>query len=134
MIKNYFTVAWRTFRRNKIFSGINVVGLAIGLAAFWLIALYVAYELSYDNFHAKGKRIFRVAHHLKWNGGKLDLAPTPPPMADALKADYPEIEETVRFDPEGGSTLVAEGKQLQVNDILFTDNSVFSVFSFPFLY
>ncbi|MEP7141466.1 MAG: ABC transporter permease [Ferruginibacter sp.] len=134
MIKNYFIVAIRTFRRNKIFSGINILGLAIGLAAFWLIALYVGNELSYDNYHANANRIFRVAQHLTWEGGKLNLAPTPPPFAPALKADYPEIQETVRFDAEGGGIISYGNKQFQADDILFTDNTVFKVFSYHFLY
>src|SRR5436190_24363810 len=102
MLKNYLKIALRTFRKNKIFSGINILGLAIGLAAFWLLALYVGNELSYDDYHVNAKGVFRVAQHLNWDGGKLNLAPTPEPLATALRTDCPEIQETVRLDAEGG--------------------------------
>src|SRR6185295_15353906 len=134
MFKNYLKIALRTIRRNKIFSGINILGLAIGLAAFWLISLYIANELSYDNYHVNAKHIFRVAQHLNWNGGKLNMVPTPAPLAAALKADYPEIQETVRLDAEGGGTISYGNKKLQAGDIFFTDNAVFRIFSYHFLY
>ncbi len=113
MIKNYFIVAFRNLKRNKIFSLINIGGLSIGLAACWLIALYVANETSYDNYNEKADRIFRVAQHGSWSGGNFDLAVTPPPMAAALKTEYPEIEQTVRFDAEGGGTITYENQHLQ---------------------
>src|SRR5258706_13584629 len=105
MIKNYFIVAFRNLKRNKTFSVINIGGLAIGLAAFWMITLYVANEMSYDNYHANAGRIFRVAQHGNWNGGSFDLAVTPPPMAEALKNEYPAIKKKVRFNTEGGGTI-----------------------------
>ncbi|MEO5594914.1 MAG: ABC transporter permease [Chitinophagaceae bacterium] len=134
MIKNYFTVAFRSLKRNKIFSLINIGGLAIGLAACWMIALYVANETSYDNYHANAGRIYRVAQHGSWNGGSFDLAVTPPPMAAALKIEYPEIEQTARFNVEGGGTITYENQRLQAGDILFADSAVFKIFSYHFLY
>ena len=134
MIKKYFIVAFRNIKRNKIFSLINISGLAIGLAAFWMISLYVANEMSYDNYHVNANRIFRLAQHATWDGGGFDLAVTPPPIATAFKNEFPEVEETVRFDGEGGSFVTYGDKRLQVNDMLFTDNSVFKVFSYHFLY
>ncbi|HEX9957127.1 MAG TPA: ABC transporter permease, partial [Fibrella sp.] len=60
MLTNYLKIAWRNLLRHKAFSAINIVGLAIGMAACLLILQYVAFELSYDNFHEKGDRIYRV--------------------------------------------------------------------------
>jgi putative ABC transport system permease protein len=134
MIKNYFIVAFRNLSRNKTFSFINIGGLAIGLAACWMIALYVTNETSYDNYHTKAGRIFRVAQHGTWSGGNFHLAVTPPPMAEALKSEYPEIEQTVRFDAEGGGTITYNNQRLQVGDILFADSSVFTIFSYHFIY
>jgi len=134
MIKNYFIVAFRNLKRNKIFSFINIGGLAIGLAACWLIALYVANETSYDSYHARANRIYRVAQHGSWSGGNFDLAVTPPPMAAALKTEYPEIEQTVRFDAEGGGAITYGNQRLQVGDMMFADSTVFKVFSYSFLY
>ena len=134
MLKNYFTVAFRNLKRNKVFSFINIGGLALGLATCWMITLYVANELSYDNWNKNADRIYRVAQHADWPGGHFNLAVTPPPMAAALKNDYPEIEQTVRFNVEGGGTITYEQQRLQVGDILFADSSVFKVFSYQFLY
>jgi putative ABC transport system permease protein len=134
MLKNYFIVAFRGLKRNKVFSFINIGGLALGLATCWMITLYVANELSYDSWHANADRIYRVVQHASWPGGHFNLAVTPPPMAAALKNDYPDIEETVRFNVEGGGTITYEQQRLQVGDILFADSSVFSMFSYKFLY
>ncbi len=134
MIKNYFKIAYRNLQKNKVFSLINLFGLTIGLAAFWLIALYVMDELSFDRYHVNADRIYRVVHHAKWDTGSFDLTGTSAPFAAALKNDYPEIEQTVRFDNEGGGTINFNNKHLQTDAICFTDPSVFTVFSYHFLY
>ncbi|MVN22652.1 ABC transporter permease [Mucilaginibacter arboris] len=134
MIRNYFKTAFRNLQKNKVFSLINISGLTIGLTAFWLIALYVANELSFDTYHQNADRIYRVVEHGSWDGGKFDLTGTSAPFAAALKADYPEIKEAVRFDIEGGGTLTYQNKHLQADDIMFTDNSVFKIFTYHFLY
>jgi len=70
MIKNYFLIAFRNLSKNKAFSFINIAGLAIGMAAGLLIIQYVAFELSYDDFHVNTDRIYRVAQD-RFNNGKL---------------------------------------------------------------
>ena len=60
MIKNYFKVAWRNIWKHKVFSGINIIGLAVGMTAFLMILMYVRFELSYDNFHAKADQVYRL--------------------------------------------------------------------------
>lgn len=134
MLKNYFKIAWRSLRKHKVFSIINISGLAIGLAAFWMITLYVADELSYDDYNVNAGRIFRVAQHLNWDGGNLHLAPTSAPFAPTLKNDYPEVQEAVRIDAEGGGVISYGDKKLQADDVLFTENSIFKIFSYHFLY
>ncbi|QMW03123.1 ABC transporter permease [Spirosoma foliorum] len=134
MLGNYVKISVRTFWKNKLFSGLNVVGLGIGMAAVWLMVLYVADEWSYDRFHTNADRIVRVVHYAQWPGGNLKLAPTSAPFAAALKNDYPEVEKTVRFNTEGGGQITFNDKKMDVNNIFFTDPSVFDVFTFPFLY
>lgn len=134
MLGNYVKITVRTFWKNKLFSGLNVVGLGIGMAAVWLMVLYVADELSYDRFHAKADRIVRVVHYAQWPGGNLKLAPTSAPFGPALKNDYPEVEKAVRINTEGGGQITFNDKKMDVNNIFFTDPSVFEVFTFPFLY
>ncbi|SDE14386.1 ABC transporter permease [Niabella drilacis] len=133
MFKKYFKTALRNLLRNRTFSVINVTGLAFALAAFWLIMLFVADELSYDRYHAKSDRIFRLVSHGKWDGGSFDITGTSGPMAAALKKDYPEIEATVRLDPTAGGLITYAQKHLRADDVFFADSNFFSVFSFPFL-
>jgi putative ABC transport system permease protein len=134
MIKNYFKVAWRSFLRNKMHTAINVSGIAIGVAAFWLIFLYVADEISYDRYNANADRIVRVVQHTKWNGNDLHQVPTSAPFAGALKESFPEIEEAVRIDLEGGGVITAPGKKIKQDDVIFADNSLLKIFSYDFLY
>ncbi|GAB3895756.1 ABC transporter permease [Spirosoma agri] len=134
MLRNYLKITVRTLWKNKLFSGLNIVGLGIGMAAVWLMVLYVSDELSYDRFHTNANRIVRVTHFAEWPGGNLKLASTSAPYASALQNDYPEIEKTVRIVPEGGGTLTVKNKKIDVGDIYFTDKTIFDVFTFPFLY
>lgn len=134
MLRNYIKTAWRNLLRNKTYTAINIASIAIGLAAFWMIALYVADEFSYDRNLPGADRIYRVAQHATWDGGKLDLPLTSPPFAPAMKAAFPEIETATRIDMEGGGVITYAGKTLKANDIIFADESFFSVFSYNFLY
>jgi putative ABC transport system permease protein len=134
MIRNYFKIAWRNLQKHKAFSFINIFGLAMGIAAFWLIALYVTDEWSYDRYNTKADRIFRVAQHGQWNGGKFDLAVTSPPYGPTLKAEFPQVVDAVRIDPEGGSKITYGDKVINEGSMLFTDNSIFNIFSYQFLY
>ncbi|SDD21279.1 putative ABC transport system permease protein [Mucilaginibacter pineti] len=134
MLKNYLKIAWRNLIKHKVFSFINVCGLAIGVAAFWLISLYVADEWSYDRYNKNADRVFRVVQHGSWNGGKFNLAVTSPPYAPALKNDYAGVEDAVRVDAEGGGKISYGNKQVNQGDMIFTDKGFFNVFSHRFLY
>lgn len=133
MLSNYFKIAWRNLKKHKAFSFINIFGLAVGMAAFWLITLYVTDEWSYDRYNTKADRIFRVVQHGSWNGGKFDLAVTSAPYAPALKADFPQVEETARIDAEGGGKITYGDKTISEGSMIFTDNAVFKIFSYQFL-
>lgn len=134
MILSYFTVALRNLLRHKLFSAINIGGLAIGLAAFWMIALYIGNELSYDRYQPKADRIFRIAQHAQWDGGTFHGAITPDPYAAAMKTDFPEVEEAVRLDAEGGGTFRSGNQDFRAGDLLFVDKSFFKIFSYDFLF
>jgi putative ABC transport system permease protein len=133
MFRNHLLIAWRNLLRYKYYSLINIAGLAIGLAACWLLLLYVQRETSYDNFYPHADRIYRAVNRATWTGGNLNLATTSAPFAAALKKDYPEIEQTTRVDPEGGGALKYGEKKLEVGDMLFVDATFFNVFDFPFV-
>lgn len=134
MLRNYIRVALRNLRKNKIYSLINIAGLAVGLSVFWLMALYIGDELSYDRASVNADRIYRVAQSGNWSGGSFKLAITPAPFAPALQKDYPEIEAAARIDAEGGGTLVYGDKKIEQGDMLMADNAFLTVFRFPFLY
>ncbi|MFT3826045.1 MAG: ABC transporter permease [Chitinophagaceae bacterium] len=134
MVKSFIKTAWRNIKKYRTYSLINILGLAIGIACCLLIMLFVTDELSYDRFNKKADRIYRVVHFADWPGNSLKLAPTSAPFAPALKKDYAEIEQTVRFVLEGGGSLKIGEKKLETEEILFVDASVFQVFSFPLLY
>ncbi|TSD66916.1 FtsX-like permease family protein [Inquilinus sp. KBS0705] len=134
MIKNYFKIAWRNLQKHKAFSFINIFGLAVGIATFWLITLYVTDEWSFDRFNTKADNIFRVVQHGQWNGGKFDIAVTSPPFAPTLKAEFPQVQEAARIDAEGGGKITVGEKQINEGGMLITDNSIFNIFSYQFLY
>lgn len=134
MIKNYFKTSWRNLKRNKIYSAINIGGISIGLAAFWLIALYVGDEFSFDRSFSNAHNIYRVAQHATWPGGSMNIVPTSPPFATSFKNNFPEVEDAVRIDVEGGGVIHYEDKTVKQDDICIAENSFFKLFNYRFLY
>lgn len=120
--------------KNRFFSLLNIVGLAIGLACFLLITLYVSQELSYDRYHEKADRIYRINADILIGGTNLKLAVSSDPMGATLKKDYPEIEQFTRIYASGGSKLVKKGNLfIRENQVAHVDSTFFEVFSFPAL-
>ncbi|GGH71581.1 putative ABC transport system permease protein [Filimonas zeae] len=133
MLKNYFLIAWRNLRTHKTYAVINLAGLAVALAAFGMIALYILDEYSYDRYHTRANSIVRVTQHTRWNGNELHQATVSAPFAPALQAAFPEIEAAVRIDMEGGGVITAGSKKLQQGNIIYADKSLFTIFSYTFL-
>jgi putative ABC transport system permease protein len=134
MFKNYIKTAVRNIRRNKLYSLLNIVGLSIGVACCLMILLYVQNELSYDRFHAKADRIYRVNTIIDLKDRHMNFASTAHVQGPMLKEEFPEIENYVRFNYYGSRRVI------QYNDRSFTeekfiwvDNSIFDVFSFKLL-
>ena len=113
---------------------INISGIAIGLAAFWLIALYVTDELSYDRSFNNADRIYRVVQHASWPGGSMNIVPISAPFATTFKNNFPEVEDAARIDIEGGGVIKYADKTFKQDDICFADNSLFHLFNYNFLY
>jgi putative ABC transport system permease protein len=133
MLQNYFKIAWRNLLKNKTFSAINIFGLAIGIAAFLLIVNYLRFEYSFDSFHTKEDRIFRVPMTITETGGKQQtFAFTYPALAPAFKKDYPEVEEATRFRISWGVVSHGDKKFIENGQICYVDPSVFKVFTFNF--
>ncbi|MEM1095958.1 MAG: ABC transporter permease [Bacteroidota bacterium] len=137
MLKNYVTTAWRNLRKRAGFAAINVLGLAVGLACCLLIGLYIVDELSFDRFHEHGERIYRM----KYTWSNLDETPSPDHFAvwgsaapgPLLKAEFPEVEQVVRFSGQHRLLLRYEERTFQEENYLYADSTFFEVFSFPLL-
>jgi len=97
MFKNYFKIAWRNLGKNKVFSFINIFGLAIGLTCCILITLYIVHEMSYDRYHKNSDRLFQLGTFFVKDGPSDPLPNTPAPMAAAMKQEFPEIENAARI-------------------------------------
>jgi putative ABC transport system permease protein len=133
MFKNYLKTTWRILRRSKGFSFINITGLAVGMACSLTIALYIHHELNFDRFHKDSDRIYRVCSHLIQDE-EARVAWTSPPMAEALKAEFPEVEAAARYSPWSTTSLVQSGeKQFLEEGVRAADASFFDIFSFAFL-
>jgi putative ABC transport system permease protein len=119
--------------RKKVFSAINIFGLALGLAIFTLISLYVLDELSYDRYNELANRIYRVNTHIKVNGSEFNDKDTPAPMAGVLSTNYPGIEQAVRI-AGGNDMLVKKGDETLVEkNAFFADANLFKVFTLHLL-
>lgn len=132
MFKNYFITSVRSLRRSKGFSMINIVGLAVGLATFSLIAFYVYHELSFDRYHENSDRIVRIVENLRTENELLLQGVSSPPMGPRMLKDFPEVERYVRFQ---NWNLLAErnGISFYEPDSYIVDSTVFDVFSFKLL-
>ncbi|MBC8152048.1 MAG: ABC transporter permease [Bacteroidetes bacterium] len=133
MLRNYLKIAWRNLLRNKAFTAINIAGLSIGMATCLLISLFVLDELSYDRFHQKADRIVRVVFRGTMNGEKMREASVMPPVAQTLRADYPEVLEAARLRGSGVARVTYANKMFQEEKLAYADSNFFQVFTLPLL-
>lgn len=134
MIKNYLKIALRHLKKNPAYSFINIAGLAVGMACCLLISLYVLHEISYDRFHQKSDRIFRVRLDLNLNDIWYREASIPFPAAEAFKNDFPEVEEAVRMYKNIEFPLLQVGdRKFAEERFLFADPGILKVFDSPLL-
>ena len=131
LIWSYMKIALRKINRHKSFSFINIAGLAIGMACFILIMLWIQNELSFDKFHEKKDRLFRIQNKLSSGNYANSLTYALPPF---LKEKYPEIEETARVWPWHRSLVKSKDKSFDEDNIYLTDPGFFKMFSFPFIH
>lgn len=132
MIRNYLKIAWRNLWKNKLFSFINIIGLAVGVACCVLIFIYVQNELSYDKFNDKSDRIYRVTSHMIQENKEEFFAPTSPITSKKIQEGFPEVEKIVRFNFFGLS-LAYKDKKFYDSRIVCADSSLFDIFTFPLL-
>jgi len=133
MFKNYLVIAWRNIKKSKAYSALNILGLAMGLAVFILIMLFVRTELGYDRYHANARTIYRVVQEQPGNFylGSNVFAVTPGPLAAAMVQDFPEVLAATRID-DWSDVLVRVGeKTFLEKKVYWTDPQTFDIFSFP---
>ncbi|MFM7855328.1 MAG: ABC transporter permease, partial [Flammeovirgaceae bacterium] len=133
MLKNYFTIALRNIRKHSFYSSINIVGLAVGVAACLFILLYVTDELGYDRFHANADRIYRIGLHGKIAGQEIYTASSCPPLAQALVSEVPGIEESTRINRRNNVVFKNGEKSFTEKRVLTADSNFFQFFSFKLL-
>ncbi|MEP2771049.1 MAG: ABC transporter permease [Fulvivirga sp.] len=137
MLKNYIKIAFRNIRNQKSYAFINIFGLAIGMAATILILLFVQDELSYDRYHEKSDRIYRVSREWVDENGKtsLHLGHCAPPFGPLLQNDYQGIiEEAVRIGSGNGPLIVHEDMRIEENRFYLADDNAFKVFSWELVH
>jgi putative ABC transport system permease protein len=132
MYKNYFLTAWRNIKKHKGYSFINISGLAVGMACFILIFLWIRHELSYDKYHQKTDQIYRTCIYSNFSGNEFYSAQTPAPLSPALLEEFPEVTHATR--------LLKVQRDIQWNEentvekrFYYADPSIFDVFTIPLL-
>ena len=145
MIRNYLRIAWRNILKHKVYSAINVAGLATGIAACLLIFVVVKYELGYDKFQKHYSHIYRVVTTMKNSDGSEEYNPgIPTPALEALKTDFPQFEKIVAVNGAGGNQITILGnnpnadianskKIIEDHGVVFTQPAYFDMFNATFL-
>ena len=134
MLKNFFLTSFRYFKNARVFTIINIVGLAIGLATSILLLQFIAHELSFDNFHSNYENIYRVVSETSTNGNTQEKFPlTVSSVAPSIKKNLPEVEYACRISPNGKDDIKYKGRFVDEFSIYLTDADFFKVFSFKTL-
>src|SRR4028118_218938 len=142
MLKNYFKTAFRNLLRNKSYTAINVFGLAIGITVCLTIFLVIQFETSFDNFHSKKDRIYRVLTEFKDPSGASYSSGVPFPLPKTLRNDFPQLEKVTAIASDNFSLFAIldnkDGhaiKKFKENEgVFYTDPEFFELFDFRWLY
>lgn len=139
MIRNYIKTAWRNLLRNKSYAAINVVGLAVGIAACLLIFLIIQFETSFDNFHSKKDHIYRLNTVFTGPDGVHPSSGMPLPSAEGLRIDFPQLKQVAAiFRNDGSHYSVSNGsgqsvKRFKEDDAYYAEPQFFNIFDFGWL-
>lgn len=129
MLKNYLISAFRNITKSPFYAFLNIATLAVGLTTFIFIFIYVSDELTYDKYHEKHERIYRLESDFTIGSKHDEFAIVPIPMGPALKIEYPEIEEFVRFNNMDNVLIKVGEKEFYEDNFYFADSTVFEVFT-----
>ena len=132
MFRNYLKIALRNIVRQKFYSMINIMGLAIGIGCFIMIGLWIKDELSFDKSFKNADRIYRIANDLVTNNVPSHMSQADPRIADHIREDYPEIESVTRMI-DFPTLLTYNTTHVFENKAYFVDSSFFRIFSYEFI-
>lgn len=133
MLKNYIKSAFRNLWRNKVFSAINIIGLAVGIATCLLILLFVQHEWSYDRFNEKAGQIVRVVFKGSVQNQEMKEGNVMPPVAQTLQKDYPEVVAATRLRNYGKQRILIGNQTYKQDELAYVDSNFFSIFTLPFV-
>jgi putative ABC transport system permease protein len=134
MLKNYFKIAWRTLLQNKLYTILNVAGLTFGISCFLLIGLYLFDELTFDQQHSKGDRIYRVVEHKSVKGERTTVAAAGYKLAEESKNVIAEVENTTRVQRMGRANLINPENPVNFQEtVTVADKNFLEIFDFPLL-
>ncbi len=139
MVKNYLTISFRNIKRQKVYTLLNLSGLAIGMACCILIMFYVIYEMSYDKYHSNADNIYRMTDYCTMAGNSYHYAVAPGAPAPVFAEEIPDIRSFVRiFNFQGSDEQQAmisiDNKNFEQNGILIADSTFYEVFSGEFIF
>lgn len=134
MFKNFIIITLRSLWNNKVYTFINILGLAIGMAGALIITIYLLKELSYDNFHQDADRIYRVAVNGKLKGKDINAAMSSGLMSKVLKEEIKSVEEATRITRFGAWLVSNDTIRYNEDAVLFADSNFFRIFSFQLIY
>jgi len=133
MFRNYFKFGLRNIGKHKGYSFINIAGLAVGLALFILIALYIQFELGFDRFHTNRDRIYRVEQILAHDSGSEPTAGCPTALSQALLNDIPDFAGISRVIGNNFLITTSDNQKIKTDGVFAVDNSFLEMFSFPLI-
>jgi putative ABC transport system permease protein len=136
MLTNYIKIALRNLRKNSLYTGLNVFGLSLGVAACLLIALYVGHELSYDRWNPNADRTVRVVSHIHFAGSQMHMAVVGAPVGPDAARELPEVQQWCRFRDRGSFLVRRDGpaqRNIREEKVLTVDSTFFEVFPLKIL-
>jgi putative ABC transport system permease protein len=132
MWKNYFKIAWRNLKKNKLYSAVNIIGLTIGITSCLLIGLYISHEITYDRFHKNADRIVRVTMDYNFGDAPKQVGITGTKTGPQFKRTFASVEAFARTYKRT-RVVGYENKLFEEKNFLYADSSFFRMFSFPLI-
>ena len=133
MLRNHLIFALRLFKKDKIYSLLNMLGLTLGIAVGIVLMLYLQHELGYDKHYTKYNQVYRYTNNLQAQGADFNVAQSSRRLAKIFKDDLPEVIDYVRFLRTGQILMTHEDQQFYIEEVYLTDSTVFNLFDHPFL-